>query len=655
MFIRRTKTRTTNTGEQYYSYRLVDTYRAAGRVRQRTLLNLGSGFYVPPEQWPALTQRIEQIVLGQPEVLLLFAPEVEREAQNIAAALLSKYAGSDLLLSPEKGEAGIPANPSSDEAHSPNQGDERDWHRVDLQSLELINSRCVGGEAVALSALLDIKLDKQLDVLGFNRKQITAAIGNIIGRMVQPGSELSTHQWLQAHSALGELLDCDYSQQGLSALYRASDLLWKHHDEIESFVYHQHGALFEIAETITLFDLTNTFFEGTGKYNDHAAYGNSKEKRNDCPLVTLALILDGSGFSRRSRIFPGNVSEPSTLQQMIDTLRTPADAGPAPPLEASERTTGALAPSQQPLDLRNLPTIVMDAGLASEENIAWLREQRYPYIVVSRKRHLEFDEDQAVVVRAGEHDAVRAMRVECEDGEIELYCHSQRREAKERAIHERTSTRFEQALDHLAEGLDKPRRLKRAKKVCEKIGRLRQKYARAAKHYEINTELDDKGEKAIALNYRRIERADDPDAHPGVYCLRSNQTQWDEAQLWHTYTLLTDLEAVFRSLKSELGMRPVFHQKTHRVEGHLFISVLAYNLVHQIRLRLKAQGIGDSWETIRSTLSTQVRMTTCLRGEGGEQIHIRKSNYPNAAQQVLLRALGLSWNPGKTQKTIVAP
>ena len=656
MFIRRTKTRTTGTGEQYFSYRLVDTYRAAGRVRQRTLLNLGSGFGVPPEKWPALTQRIEQLALGQLDGLLPFSPEVEREAQNIAAALLRKYADSALLLSPENGDSGLAVTPSSDTAHSPHSGDKADWHRVDLQSVELMNSRSVGGEAVALSALKDIKLDEQLDVLGFNRKQIHAVIGNIIGRMVQPGSELSTHEWLQAHSALGELLDGDYSQQGLSALYRASDLLWKHHDEIESFVYHQHGALFEIKETITLFDLTNTFFEGTGKYNDHAAFGNSKEKRNDCPLVTLALVLDGSGFSRRSRIYPGNVSEPSTLQQMIDTLRTPADAGDATSsVEVGERTAGVPAPSQQPLELRHLPTIVMDAGLASEDNIAWLREQGYPYIVVSRKRHREFDDDQAVVVKADKQDAVRAMRVEGEDGEIELYCHSERRQAKEQAIHERTSTRFEQALDHLAEGLDKPRRLKNAKKVCEKIGRLRQQYARAAKHYEIDTELDNKGEKAIALNYRRIERADDPDAHPGVYCLRSNQADWEDEQLWHTYTLLTDLEAVFRSLKSELGMRPVFHQKTHRVEGHLFISVLAYNLVHQIRLRLKAHGINDSWETIRTTLSTQMRMTTSLRGEGGEQIHIRKSNYPNAAQQVLLRALGLPWNPGKTQKTIVAP
>ena len=163
------------------------------------------------------------------------------------------------------------------------------------------------------------------------------------------------------------------------------------------------------------------------------------------------------------------------------------------------------------------------------------------------------------------------------------------------------------------------------------------------------------GKKAIALHYRRIERAEDPDAYPGVYCLRSNRSEWDEAQLWRTYTMLTDLEAVFRSLKSELGMRPVYHQKTHRVEGHIFITLLAYNLVHQIRLTLKAQGINDSWETIRTTLGTQMRTTASVRGEDGEQIHIRKSNYPNASQQILLRALELPWNPGKTQKTVVTP
>ena len=112
---------------------------------------------------------------------------------------------------------------------------------------------------------------------------------------------------------------------------------------------------------------------------------------------------------------------------------------------------------------------------------------------------------------------------------------------------------------------------------------------------------------------------------------------------------------MFRSLKSELGMRPVYHQKTQRVEGHLFITLLAYNLVHQIRLGLKAKNINDSWEKIRTTLSTQMRTTVSLRGKDGEAIHLRKSSYPNAEQQVLLRALELTWNPGKTQKTIFVP
>lgn len=656
MFIRRTKTRTTESGEHYYSYRLVDSHRVADRVHQRTLLNLGNTFTTPHEHWPLLTQRIEQIILGQLNTLIPYPLAVEREAQHISALLLSKYTQSELFLKPKKAQKKT-QNSSSSTDNNPQEERQddggRDIHTVDLNSLELMNSRSVGVEAVALSALLTIKLDKKLASLGFNGKQIDAALGNIIGRMVQPGSELSTHQWLQQNSALGELLDCDYSQQSLSALYRASDLLWKHHADIESYVYQQHCSLFDIESTITLFDLTNTFFEGSGQYNSLAAYGHSKEKRSDCPLVTLALVLDGHGFTRRSRIYPGNVSEPGTLQQMLEGLMAPNTLTSEEPGAGQEKTQ---EPEQQSLiKLCQRPTIVMDAGIATEENITWLKQQGYPYIVVSRKQHLEFDEDKAVAVNQDQGGTVRAMRVERKDGEIELYCHSEQREAKERAINERFISRFEQELDYLAEGLDKPRRLKSADKVSEKIGRLRQKYARAAKNYTISLKNDEKGKNTIALTYQRIESEQESDAYSGVYCLRSSHKDWNESRLWQTYTLLTDLEAVFRSFKSELGMRPVYHQKTQRVEGHLFITVLAYNLVHQIRLGLKAQNIHDSWETIRTTLSTQMRTTVSLRGNDGEVVHLRKSSFPNAEQQVLLRALELTWNPGKTQKTIIVP
>jgi transposase len=644
MFIRRVKTRTTENGSCYYSFRLVDSYRVAGRVRQRTLLNLGSHFTYPREQWPELTQRIERILQGHPELLEPDSVEQEEQAQAIVSLLLRKHSHAELL-----GFSG--AKEGNKEQGDTNPREEgRDLHSVDLNSLEQIDSRTVGAEALALSALLEVHLAEQLNTLGFNRNQVQAAIGNIIGRMVMPSSELSTHQWLQKNTALGELLNFEYEKQGLSALYRASDLLWSHHKEIEDFLYKQHLSLFDVEESITLYDLTNTFFEGSGKFNELAAYGHSKERRNDCPLVTLALVLDGSGFVKRSRILPGNASEPATLQQMIEQLRTPHEAGD------KEQGNNKDCEKNLTLDLRSPLTIVMDAGIASQENVQWLQEQGYKYIVVSRKRHMEFDEKHSIVVKEHENDSVRAMRVDSENGEVELYCHSHRKEAKEEAMAQRVSSRLEAELQHLAEGLHQPRRLKNAKKVSEKIGRLRQKYSRASRYYDITIDTDDSQKIATALRVQRVEpKNDDPNAHPGVYCLRSNQTQWDEQKLWSTYTMLTDLEAVFRSLKSELGMRPVYHQKTHRVEGHIFITLLGYNLVHQLRCKLKEQGIDDSWETIRTTMGTQMRVTASLRGEMGEQIHIRKSCRPNADQQRLLRALNLEWLPGKTEKVIVAP
>ena len=559
----------------------------------------------------------------------------EQEAQLIVARILKKYQGSELLLSPGKPQP---------EAHQDEPSKDQDIRGVDINSVQHNSPRSVGGEAIALHALQRAGLSEKLKELGFNQNQLHAAIGNIIGRMIQPGSELSTHTWLQHHTALGDLLDFDYTRQGLSALYRASDLLWQHRDAIESHLYQQHAELFDIKESIVLYDLTNTFFEGTGKYNDLAAFGHSKEKRSDCPLVTLAMVLDSSGFTRHSQILPGNVSEPETLQKMILALYT----------ESKDKDKVVDTLGQTTLDLQHpLPTIVMDAGIASEDNISWLKEQGYTYVVVSRKQHLEFDPDKAVMVKEKANDTVHAMQVIRGTNEIELYCHSEKREAKESAITERFSTRLEEELNYLAAGLNQPRRLKKAKKVCEKIGRLRQKYSRVSRYYDIQTETDEKGEYATALHFKRISVENTSDAQPGVYCLRSNQMQWDEQQMWSTYIMLTDLEAVFRSLKSELGMRPVFHQKTERVEGHLFITLLAYNLVHQLRLSLKVEGIHDSWETLRNKMKTQVRSTIYLRGEKGEHIHMRQSSYPDASQQPILKVLKLGYFPGKKEKTVI--
>lgn len=602
MYIRRTSIKSRQTGEPYYTYRLVESVRIEDKVRQRTLVNLGRHFDVPREQWASLAQRIEQITQGESD---LFPADLDAQLEEVAQG----YAA--LVINARSRQ------PAASDA-SP------DYQSVDITSLELLRPRSVGVEHVALSAAQQIGLDTKLEALGFNGAQCQAALATIIARMVSPASELSTHQWLQERSGLGELVGCDFGKMNLMQLYRVSDKLYANKSKLESSLYQQERDIFEFDDVITLYDLTNTYFEGTGKANANAAYGRSKEKRSDCPLVTLALVLDSSGFPKRSEIFSGNASEPKTLEKMISKL-------------APEK-------NKQP------PTVVLDAGIATEENIAWLVDHHYRYVVVSRKRQRQFDETQAQVIKETPDNKISVQRVVCQDrDEIELYCHSEQREKKETGINVLYAQRFEAALEKLATGLHTKRTVKKYDRVIERIGRLKQKYSRAAQHYDIR--VDQKDGKATAIHWKRTTTI--KETLPGVYCLRTNQTQWDDTTLWQTYTMLTDLEAVFRSLKSELGLRPVFHHKTDRVSGHLFISVLAYHLVHTLRFQLKARGIHLSWDGLRQKLMGQDRITVQLKRKDGKTLHVRKTTRAEQRQQIICDALGISATPGRTEQTIM--
>jgi transposase len=608
MFIRRTTVKSRRTGEAYYTYRLVENYRTADGVRQRTLLNLGSHFEVPKEQWSAFARRIEALLHGQLELM----PEDldarwEATAQGYAARI-------------------IRARGKRAEEEAANHGAAADYQRVDLSKLDLLHPRSVGVEAVALSALCKLGLDSKLQSLGLNSQQLAVAIGLIIARMTRPGSELATHEWLQNQSGLGELLGHDFSATALRRLYRVSDQLLGQKEALESYLFERQRDLFSLDETITLYDLTNTFFEGTAMANGKAQRGHCKEKRSDCPLVTLALVLDGQGFPKRSETFEGNVSEPKTLAAMLERL---SRSGGEP-----------------------RATVVLDAGLATEANIAWLKEQGFRYLVVSRSPKKIFDDEEATLIKEDGKVCIRAQRVLDEaTGEVRLYCHSSQREEKERAIQRRFSERFEEELKHIADGLTKKGRVKNYEKILLRIGRLKQRFSRVVRFYDIRVQKDEETGNAKAIHLSRITAEEK--THLGVYCLRTNEVNWDEQVLWRTYTMLTDLEAVFRSLKSELGLRPVYHHKTGRVDAHLFISVLAYHFVHTLRFQLKARGIHLSWEGIRRQLDGQDRVTVVLHRDDGKVYHIRKATRPEPRQQIILDALKLPHNPGSTRKTLI--
>ena len=601
MFVRRTQTRRSDSGETYHTHRLVRSERVGGKVRQRTLLNLGRHFDIEREHWPLLCVRVGEALSGQAALLADCPPAVEREAQRIAAQLIARGAA-----------------PAGDAAA-------RDIQAVDVDSLELARPRGVGAERVGLWALEQAGLPALLRELGIGRALRAAALGSIVGRMAFPASERATMRWLRERSGLGELLDVDFETMGAMRLYRASDALMAHREAIESHLFDRAMGLFDLRPTVTLYDLTNTFFEGEAKGQPLARRGHSKEKRGDCPLLTLGLVLDAGGFVRRSRVFAGNVEEAATLAGMLEALSAPK---------------GAL--------------VVMDRGVATEDSVAWLRAEGYRYVVVSRERRRRFDAAAAVPVETRSKQTVRPHKEVSEDsGETRLYCYSEERAKKERGIVERFAKRFEKELALLDEGLSRPRTRKRLEHVWRRIGRLSENSRGVAQHYDIRVAADAAGEKAVAVTWTRRAVEGSMATHPGVYCLRSSEADWDEETLWRTYVTLTDLEAVFRSLKSELGLRPIYHHKPLRAEGHLFITVVAYQLVQIVRKRLRERGEHASWTTLRRVLAGQQRVTATFRRADGRALHVRKATRAEPRQLAIYAALGVDPSPGGVQKTIV--
>ena len=595
MFIRRTQTRSTDTGEAYFTHRLVRSERVGSKVRQRTLLNLGRHFEIAQHDWPALCRRIDETLTGQLQLDHDAPREVETHAQRIAAQLLARTGAC---------------------AEGP------DIQRVDVDSLELVRPRSLGVEHVGLWAMDQLGLRARLQKSGRPASVCAAAIGSVIARMARPGSERATRRWRGERSALGELLEVDFETMGPMQLYRASDALMAHREAIERHLFDRAMGLFDLHPTVTLYDLTNTFFEGEAALQPNAQRGHSKDNRTDCPLLTLALGLDSSGFVRRSKVFAGNVREHHTVAEMLEALNAPREA-----------------------------LVVMDRGIATEERVQWLRDNGYRYLVVSRERIRHFDPEAARRIETASRQGVHVHKVLTEDGhEARLYCFSEERAAKERGIVERFARRFETAL---SDGLSRPRTRKRAEQVWERIGRIKAKNRGVAQHYDIKLDTDPSGARAIAVRFTRRPVEGSMMTHPGVYCLRSNQTDWDEETLWRTYVTLTDIEAVFRSLKSELGLRPIFHHKPLRAEGHLFISVIAYQLVQVIRRRLREAGEHASWNTIRQTLEGQQRITATFRRADGRTLHVRKATRAEPPQQAIYDALGIDPAPGATTKTIV--
>ena len=597
MFIRKVRKTDPKSGKKYFYYQLVESYRTPKGPRQRTLLNLGSLDLDAPEL-KDLANRIEEILNGSKR---LFEPsqKIEKLARHYATLLRKKK-----------------LKENADE----NKKNTSHYETVDINSVKHDDVKEIGCEIVGHWAYNQLEFSKILRRFGFTKAEIDRAKVLILGKLINPGSEREIYNWFTERSGLFEIMGIETDSISLSSLYRIQDKLITNKEEIEKELVLKERELFGLGEKLILYDLTNTYFEGVVSSSELSQRGHSKDKRHDRPLVTLGLIIDEDGFPKASKIFKGNVSEPSTLNKILDELMLSYPR------------------------LLTRPTVVMDAGISTEENLDLIKKRGLDYICVDRRRVSEIPEGEGDIVHKSASGVIKAIRVKRPD-EVFLYCQSTGRAQKEESIKTKFQQRFEKDLETLNDGLGKKGRIKKYIKVLEKIGRIKQKYSSIAQFYDIKVKEKDGIATEITWKIRDKDRL--KIRFSGAYNIRTSRTDLSDQEIWQIYNLLTNIEASFKSLKQDLNVRPVYHRIDKRITGHIFTTILAYHLLCIIQRGLKQQKINHNWNTIRNYLRTMVRVTTTLVTEEGKTIYLRQTSEPEPMHIDIFSALGIPQKPLK--------
>ncbi len=566
-------------------------------------MNLGT-LTLPKDKWKELANTIES-ELHREKRLFATDLEIENLAKHYAAIIIKER----LSIQAEK-----------DKAEQASVQPEPIFERVDINSVSTSDVKTIGAEHIIINALQDYKFDSILRELKFRDTEITYAKMLIAGRLVHPGSERETVRWINEGSAISELLGSEIKVYD-NALHRTACLMMDNHERIEERLSQTARGLFHLKETILLYDLTNTYFEGSKRGSRIAKPAKSKDRRNDRPLVTLALTVDEDGFPKRSRVLEGNVSEPGTLAAMLDELSQSMDG------------------------MNAQKTIVIDAGIASEDNMEIIKQKGFKYVAVSRRKSFSGDfwaDSTEKELMLSDEKSILKVKLVKSNGEAWLCCHSQDKEVKEKAILNKKITKFEQELKKLNDGLSQPGTRKKYEGVVEKIGRLKERYG-VGSLYEIDIERTDG--KAIRVEYHKNAGGEAKEKKVGEYVLRTNHLDLSEEEISGIHRSLTTVEDSFRSMKSHLGLRPIHQKRDETSQAHIFITVMAYHFFAGILRRLNQAGIHYNWWSIRNILSTHVRVTTTFKTDDGTTVNIRNSTAPTHRQQEIYRSLKIRQQP----------
>jgi hypothetical protein len=540
----------------------------------------------------------------------------------------------------------------------------RQRNMVFEESIRHPDVREIGGEWLSYQALEQLKLTDFLVNIGFSEEETRLAATQIIARAVYPASELETARWIKENSGVCQITGYPIEKITKNKLYKSSLKLFSEKEKIENFLSIKTNQLFDIEDKIYIYDLTNTYFEGRKQGSKLAKFGRSKEKRSDCKIVVLALVINPAGFIKYSAIFEGNMQDSKTLEEIVTKLR-------------SQTSTAKRA------------VVVIDAGIAAEENLTMLTENGFDYVCVSRSKLKDYKIDfnsSPVEVEDRKKQKIQLQKVVSEKhNDFFLKIESQAKRAKEVSMNNRFQEGFEKGLSCIAASLEKKSGIKIEEKVYERIGRLKQKYPSVSKYYEIsysvetesvtNKKTKEKTEiRKVKSMAWKIKQEIEPNGESGIYFLRTSLSMSEEL-IWKMYNIIREIESSFRTLKTDLDLRPVYHKKDDPTMAHLHLGLLAYWVVNTVRYQLKktenendkkqdekqemakeetdTAPINFQWKEIIRIMNTQKSVLTVSQNRYDEIIISRRCSEPTPKVETIYRRLKYKSKPFIKRKFVV--
>ena len=591
-------------GKTYTNYLLVESVQTPKGPRQRTICSLGNLEPAPQEEWLALAHRLEASLQGQ---LSMGASQVDI---NEIVAKARRWKRRTHFVDP-----GSVIEVDSD--------------RVDVEE-----AREAGPVHVGHQIWRQLGIDDILRHARLSERARTVTEAMTLNRLIYPLSEHAMPEWIR-RTALGDILKEDFSKLEDESLYRNLDRLRPNRELIERELAEQEKTLFSLDDTVYLYDLTSTYFEGQAPLNKQAKRGYSRDKRPDCKQVVVGLVLDRDGFPKAHEVFDGNVQDRSTVDKMLDAL---------------EKRTGKKADG----------TVIVDRGMAYAPDLEQIRKRGLHYLVVGLQSErnewldeLEKEDDWEQVIRtpSPRNPFQKKTRVEVKrrqkGDEVNILCRSEGRQDKDRAIRETHEGKLLADLRKLQERVAKGR-LKKQEKIHQAIGRIKERYPRVARYHRI--EYD--SERKSLSSYEETEKKAIAEKLDGSYVLKTDRKDLTADEIWRTYILLTRVEDAFRDMKSPLMERPIFHHLENRTQTHIFLCVLAYHLLAAIEHRFLQQGVHTSWWTLRQELSTHQVVTVVLPTTDGRVLRIRKATVPEPPHREIYATLAIPMEVMKPVKTL---